>query len=77
MNQIAQVLQYYNGFDISDIERTIVEVQETVAQINMSLNAIMPNESVPDTVKMILSEVTSLVVCVGFILLPSDQCCLQ
>ena len=58
MNQIKQVLQYYNGFNISDIDRTILEVQETVARINMSLNEIMPDGSIADSVKMILSEVT-------------------
>lgn len=62
LNRIREVLAFYDGFNVSEVENTVAAIQATVASISQSLNGIMPNESISSNVEMMLMEV-SLCMC--------------
>ena len=59
LNRINEVLQYYRGFNVSEIERVILEINNTVTMISDSLNEIMPNHAIADSIENMLEEVTA------------------
>ena len=59
LNRINEVLQYYRGFNVSEIEQVILEINSTVTMISESLNEIMPNHAIADSIEDMLEEVTT------------------
>lgn len=66
-------MAYYRGFNVSDIERIIAEVQATVASISGTLNGIMPNENITESIETSLMEV-SIIYTLVFDGISYDEC---